>query len=109
MRERRLIRGIVLAVLAWILAACGGGGGGSGGNGGGVESISSVGMLSGFGSLYVNGIEFDTTGASYRVDDADRFDDSACLWVERRCPEQLTAIANHNGPAVSDRRCDVAD
>ena len=36
-----------------------------------------MGTLGGFGSLYVNGIEFDASGASYRVDDVDWFDDSA--------------------------------
>lgn len=36
-----------------------------------------VGRISGFGSIYVNGIEYDTTGASYRVDDSSAFGDDA--------------------------------
>ena len=36
-----------------------------------------VGTITGFGSIYVNGIEYDTNGASYEVDDASASDDSA--------------------------------
>ena len=87
MRCWRLIGCVAMTLVIGLLVACGGGGGGSDGGGMvGGESISSVGTLSGFGSLYVNGIEFETAGASYRVDDEDRFDDSALsagmkLWV----------------------------
>jgi hypothetical protein len=62
---------IVTLLLVVFIAACGGGGGGggtvaSGGIGGtGVTS----GTVSGFGSVFVNGIEFDTDGASRDVDD----------------------------------------
>jgi hypothetical protein len=51
------------------LVACGGGGGdnvaGIGGTG-----ITASGTITGFGSIFVNGIEFETTGASISVDDA---------------------------------------
>jgi len=62
---------IVTLLLVVFIAACGGGSGGggtvaSGGIGGtGVTS----GTVSGFGSVFVNGIEFDTDGASRDVDD----------------------------------------
>lgn len=36
-----------------------------------------VGTITGFGSIYVNGIEYDTNGASYEVDDSSASDDSA--------------------------------
>jgi Domain of unknown function (DUF5666) len=75
MRNRRLIRGITMALVTGVLAACGGGS--SDGGGDGASSTSAVGTLSGFGSLYVNGVGFDTGGATFRVDDEDRFDDSA--------------------------------
>ena len=39
--------------------------------------ISAVGQITGFGSVYVNGIEYDTTGASYDVDDVTASGDSA--------------------------------
>jgi len=38
---------------------------------------SAVGPITGFGSVYVNGVEYDTNGASYDVDDASASDDSA--------------------------------
>ena len=62
---------IVTLLLVVFIAACGGGSGGggtvaSGGIGGtGVTS----GTVSGFGSVFVNGIEFETDGASRNVDD----------------------------------------
>jgi len=67
------------------MAACGGGGSGNGGgnnpppdNGGGnpppVGGIDGVGItasgpITGFGSIFVNGVEFETTGAEIRIDD----------------------------------------
>ena len=36
-----------------------------------------VGKITGFGSIYVNGVEYDTNGTSYLVDDASASDDSA--------------------------------
>jgi hypothetical protein len=38
---------------------------------------SAVGTITGFGSIYVNGVEYDTNGASYEVDDSSASDDSA--------------------------------
>ncbi|HED16248.1 MAG TPA: hypothetical protein ENI64_05470 [Gammaproteobacteria bacterium] len=49
------------------VVGCGGGGGGGGGIGG-TASNGTVGVLSGFGSVFVNGVEFDTSGASISVD-----------------------------------------
>jgi Domain of unknown function (DUF5666) len=40
-------------------------------------SKSVIGTISGFGSVFVNGVEYDTNGASYEVDDASASDDSA--------------------------------
>jgi len=56
------------------LMGCGGGGGSASSTDG---SITSVGTITGFGSIYVNGIKFETDNASYRVDDEDQFDDSS--------------------------------
>ncbi len=76
MTRNYLIKCITFALAASGLSACGGGGSGDSATGGS-SSISSVGTITGFGSIYVNGIEFETAGASYRVDDADGFDDSS--------------------------------
>ena len=76
MKFKYLFTCMGLALAAGGLTACGGGGGG-GGTTGTSASISSVGTISGFGSIYVNGIKYETGGATYRVDDEDEFDDSS--------------------------------
>ena len=76
MKFKYLFTCMSLALAAGGLTACGGGGGGTTGTGTST-SISSVGTITGFGSIYVNGIEFETDGSSYRVDDEDMFDDSS--------------------------------
>ena len=76
MKFKYLFTCMGLALAAGGLTACGGGGGG-GGTTGTSASISSVGTISGFGSIYVNGIKYETGGATYRVDDEDAFDDSS--------------------------------
>ena len=61
----------VIAALALLQAGCGGGGGGGGGLAGGGIGGTGVtsGAISGFGSVFVNGIEFETAGTSFDVDD----------------------------------------
>lgn len=71
---------VFLSIAAIVsIAACGGGGGGD--DGGGVAppppppppatstDTVVVGTITGFGSIFVNGVEFDTSGASFTVDD----------------------------------------
>jgi Domain of unknown function (DUF5666) len=76
MKFKYLFTCMGLALAAGGLTACGGGSGGGGATDTSA-SISSVGTITGFGSIYVNGIEFDTDGSIYRVDDEDMFDDSS--------------------------------
>ena len=75
------------ALAALGMAACGGGGGGGssnpppgggnpppgGGNpppSGGIDGVGiAVGAITGFGSIFVNGVEFETTSAEIRIDD----------------------------------------
>ena len=77
-RATRAPLGITL-LLSLTLAACGS----SGGSGEttpvppSATAKSAVGKITGFGSVYVNGVEYDTNGASYEVDDASASDDSA--------------------------------
>lgn len=57
-----------------LLIACSGGGGGdslAGGPGGGIggTGIAASGQISGFGSVFVNGIEFETANATISIDD----------------------------------------
>ena len=77
MTQKRLITALAIALATGGLTACGGGGGGGGTTGTGLVSTSSVGTITGFGSVYVNGVEFETNNASYEVDDESAFDDSA--------------------------------
>jgi len=54
-----------------MLSACGGGGGGSTTNTGSAFT----GTLTGFGSVFVNGVEFETSGSSISVDDENASED----------------------------------
>lgn len=78
MKLRKLVTWIAAsATLA--IAACGGGGGiggtggGGGGNGGGGGGIGGTGIAYGtitaFGSVWVNGVEYDTSNTTFKTDD----------------------------------------
>lgn len=72
--SRPMAWGGVLAV-AWVLAACGGEGVGSGGTGAPV-SVSS-GTVSGFGSVWVDGLEYDDAAARVRLDSVEGAPDNS--------------------------------
>ncbi len=65
------------------LAACGGGGGGGSTptagtpNGSTPTDVVAVGRIDAFGSVFVNGVEFETDRTAFRVDDRAASDDSA--------------------------------
>lgn len=59
-----LIPGLVASVL--VLTGCGGGGGSTDDP---LDSVSSRGIITGFGSVYVNGVKYDTDNAEFEVDD----------------------------------------
>ena len=64
---------ILTAAATLLLSACGGGGGGGGsatsGGSGAATAAVSYGTISQFGSIWVNGIEFSTGNAIFRIDD----------------------------------------
>lgn len=63
------LRALVHCALAAVLAACGGGGGGGIGGTGGADDVS-VGGITAFGSVWVNGVEFRTSSdTTIRIDD----------------------------------------
>lgn len=66
-----LSRGLAAASLAagLLLTACGGGGGGSGGTGAATPSDATVGAITGFGSIIVNGVRFEDNAARVVDDD----------------------------------------
>lgn len=55
------------SVLLFLLSSCGGGGNSS--NGG--NSKTSTGVITGFGSVFVNGVEYETDDANVSIDDED--------------------------------------
>lgn len=101
MTRKQLIKCITLALAAGAVGACGGGGSSSSSVGSGTATVSSVGTITGFGSIYVNGIEFETGSATYRVDDSDGFDDSS-LAVGMKVKVKGTVNADgRTGTAIS--------
>jgi hypothetical protein len=67
MRTKILRAALIAAAL--LLAACGGGGGGSDQPASvGADPVMTVGAISGFGSVHVNGVRFDTSGAQITLD-----------------------------------------
>ena len=70
MNKRRINIFLTLAT-ATLVMSCGGGGGSSGGGTEpGIDRLGvASGVVSGFGSIFVNGVEFDTDSAEFEVDD----------------------------------------
>jgi len=80
MYSNRIVASSGIALLLTAIAGCGGSGGSDAPAGPDTQSATdrtTVGQITGFGSIYVNGIEFDTVGASYEVDDSMASDDDA--------------------------------
>ncbi len=78
-KTRLAIIAVLLITTVLIITSCGGGGGGGGGSlaGGGVSGTGrSTGVITGFGSVFVNGIEFKTTSAGINVNDNDNATES---------------------------------
>ncbi len=64
----RDLRFSAATALLFVLAACGGGGGGAAAPAAGSDVVSS-GVITGFGSIHVNGVHFETDSAEFLVDD----------------------------------------
>ncbi len=67
------IKFLAICIALLILAACGGGSGSPASVAdptGAASTGTTTGTVTGFGSIYVNGIEFDTSGTSFDIDDA---------------------------------------
>jgi hypothetical protein len=80
MLSNRIVASSGIALLLTALAGCGGSGGSDAPatpNTPSATDQTTVGQISGFGSIYVNGIEFDTAGAAYEVDDTVASNDDA--------------------------------
>jgi hypothetical protein len=68
MKRKLLFNAIAVVLATGGLVACGGGGGDDTTTTSS-KDVTTVGTITGFGSVYVNGIEFETDGSSYDVDD----------------------------------------
>lgn len=74
---------MALALACIAFAGCSGGGGGGGGGSASNDGSSAqkpvvaVGKIDAFGSVFVNGVEYDTNHATYQVNDATASNDSA--------------------------------
>ena len=99
------------------LAGCGGGGGGGGsGDGGTVGSagagaqsaVVAVGRIDAFGSVFVNGVEYETDRATLRVDDRSAADDSS-LSVGMVVRVRGTADDSGHGTALEIRYDDEVE
>lgn len=64
-----LRRALTAGLAALLLGACGGGDGGIDGTGATNNSVS-YGVVTAFGSVWVNGVRFETAGAVFKLDDA---------------------------------------
>ncbi len=65
----RSITALLVAAATAIATACGGGGGGGGIGGTGAANVVAYGTITAFGSVWVNGVEYDTTAATFVFDD----------------------------------------
>ncbi|MCU7855552.1 MAG: hypothetical protein KZQ79_07650, partial [Candidatus Thiodiazotropha sp. (ex Lucinoma borealis)] len=68
-RLGKLLISATTAALIATLYSCGGGGGSQVADGGIGGTGVSMGRVTGFGSIFVNGIEFETDNASFTVND----------------------------------------
>lgn len=57
------------AIIALIAGGCSSGGNGGGGSSSGPVKTTSKGVITGFGSVFVNGVEYDSVGAAVTADD----------------------------------------
>jgi hypothetical protein len=99
---QRITTGLLVTLSIVIAAACGTGGtGGSGGgsfSAGGIGGTGAVatGTITGFGSVFVNGVEFETAGSSFDVDD-----DSAATEGDLALGMVVTIVGTINNDGVS--------
>jgi len=101
-------KGILITIGTLTLAACGGGSGGGsidgsgiggiGGTGGVLASSVSVGPITGFGSIFVNGVEYETTSAAINLDGNDALENQL----------KLGMIVQVNGTISDDGRTGTA-
>ena len=76
MKNNELRNFALAGIAAAVMLGCGGSSD-SGTTASGSTGITTVGAITGFGSVFVNGVEYETNSAEYEVEDESAFDDSA--------------------------------
>ena len=95
----KTLRALVHGALTAVLVSCGGGGGGDGGIGGTGGADVSVGGITAFGSVWVNGVEFQTSaGTTIRIDDTVRAESDLRVGMVARIDG---SIANATASAIT--------
>jgi len=84
MNRNSIFKIFALIITSLAIVSCSGGGGGSsneGGGGGGIggTGVSARGSIDGFGSIFVNGIRYDTSNANISLDDNSATEDMLAL------------------------------
>src|SRR6267378_4865556 len=90
--------GLLLFGTLLALASCGGGTSGTGGSG-----VTSTGTITAFGSVFVNGVEFSTSGATIVLDD------NPAAESDLRVGMVVTVSGSRSGSSGSATRIDVDD
>ena len=90
-----LIIGLTAFLLIAVAAGCGGGSGSSSTNTSGASTGSSTGTVTAFGSVYVNGVKYDTSGVQVRVNG------EAGTQADLRVGDVVTVIGTSNGTTGS--------
>ena len=92
----KTLRALLHSALTAVLVSCGGGDGGIGGTG---AADVSVGGITAFGSVWVNGVEFQThTGTTVRIDDSVRSESDLRVGMVARIDG---SIANATASAIT--------
>ena len=90
---------VLATVIIFVLAGCGSGGGGGGGSfaGGGIGGTGvTSGTVTGFGSVFVNGVEFETDSSSFDVDD-----DNSASQADLGIGMVVTVVGTVNADGIS--------
>ncbi len=111
LRARKWLRGVGLGLLtaltgvALAVVACGGGGGGGGSSTAGVGSggtgAFSVGTVTGFGSVFVNGLRYDDASASVSDDDGARSRSDLKLGMVVKVQGSTSAAGDSSANSIS--------
>ncbi len=96
-------RAFALLLFVILLTACGGGGGGSASSGVTSSSITARGVITGFGSVYVNGVRYHTGSSSFTLDD------NPGLESDLRLGMVVTVTGTRNDDATGDAGSIVFD